>query len=233
MTSFSPLPWQRLLVGHGNFARSQSLRSCTQATIAPKLQAKQLRRLLGKFAQKRNFSRKNPSLADVAMATGGTKIWKLDTMIHIVTAYNLQPCIVIESLIRRPLLSKNDEFQTKSAFRSDSPILSHISHTIKARKILTRCHDNGCWQDTETACWQSFRCCIYATITPRRYLQQLRRLLQKFAQKTGFQAKNSRLAAVATTGRTNIWKLDTMVDIMTAYNGQPCIVPVSLTRSRC
>ena len=58
-------------------------------------------------------------------------------------------------------------------------------------------------------------------------------LATKVGSKTGFQAKNSRLAAVATTGRTNIWKLDTMVDIMTAYNGQPCIVPVSLTRSRC
>ena len=33
--------------------------------------------LLGTFAQKLDFKRKNPNLAAVAMATGVTKIWKL------------------------------------------------------------------------------------------------------------------------------------------------------------
>ena len=139
MTCFSPLPQQRLQVGYRNFACWQSLRCSTYVTITPKLYLQQLRRLLGKFAQKLDFRRKNPSLAAVTMATGMTKIWKLDTMVDIMTAYNMLPYSVPTSLISRPLLCKNDDFQTKSPFRSDSPISEgHIPKTVGARKNLMR-----------------------------------------------------------------------------------------------
>ena len=72
------------------------------------------------------------------MATSMTKIWKLDTLVDIMTAYNMLPYIVPVRLISRPSLSKNDNFQPKSAFRSDSPISEgHISKTVGARKNLT------------------------------------------------------------------------------------------------
>ena len=77
-------------------------------------------------------------MAAVAMATGRTKIWKLDTLVDIMTAYNMLPYIEPVPLISRPLLSKNDDFDTKSAFRSDSPTSEgHISKTVGARKNLT------------------------------------------------------------------------------------------------
>ena len=79
-----------------------------------------------------------PSLAAVVMATGMTKIWKLATMVDIMTAYNMLPYIVPVPLISRPLLCKNDDFRTKSTFRSDSPISEgHIPKTVGARKNLT------------------------------------------------------------------------------------------------
>ena len=78
-----------------------------------------------------------PSLAAVVMATGMTKIWILDTMVNFMTAYNMLAYIVPVPRISRPLLSKNDDFQTKSAFRSESLISEgHISKTVGARKNL-------------------------------------------------------------------------------------------------